>query len=36
MIWKLKGRVGEGILMCKLKGGCKRGQYDVQTKRADG
>ena len=26
----------EGIMMCKLKGGCKRGwmHYDVQIKRA--
>ena len=36
MIWKLKGRIREGIMMWKLKGGCKRGQYDVQTKRVDG
>ena len=26
----------EGIMMCKLKGGCKRGHYDVHIKREDG
>ena len=36
VIWKLKGWVREGIMMCKLKGGCKRGQYDVQTKTVVG
>ena len=25
-----------GIMMCKLKGGCKREHFDVQIKRADG
>ena len=32
---KLKGRI-KGIMMWKLKGGCKRGHYDVQIKRVDG
>ena len=36
-IRKLKGRMDKrGIMMCKLKGGCKRGHYDVQIKRVDG
>ena len=26
----------EGIMMCKLKGGYKKGHYAVQMKRADG
>ena len=37
---KLKGALDglkmEGIMMCKLRGGCKRWHYDVQIKRADG
>ena len=32
----LKGLwIKEGIMMCKLKGGCKRGHFDVQIKRED-
>ena len=30
------GWMKEDIMMCKLKGGCKRGHYDLQIKRADG
>ena len=37
MMCKLKGQMDkEGIMMWKSKGGCKRGHYDVQIKRADG
>ena len=30
------GWIREGIMMWKSKGGCKKGQYDVRLKRADG
>ena len=36
IISKLKGWMDkEGIMMCKSKGGCKTGHYDVQTKSFD-